>query len=107
MIFSDRITIQQDNSTDDNPAEVFGTFVADIPCRVVDVTGIEKYRGRQIESLVNYVIDCYEYPGITSEMRVSVDDGLHAGKLLNIESVADYRTDGKPKMTSLHCTELA
>jgi len=107
VVFSDQITIQQDSSTGDNPAEDFSgdALVAAMPCRVVDVRGFETYRGRQLVAQTEYLVELWQYPGIRPNMRLSVTAGLHAGKLLNISHVQDFQSDGSQPMTTLSCSE--
>ena len=107
QVFRDVITIKQDgsNAGDNDPDYTGAAFASDVPCRVVDVRGLEKYHGNQLVANVDFMIEMWEYPGILPSMRVVVDGGIHAGKTMGITHVQDKQIDGKPKMTALYCTE--
>lgn len=104
----DRCDIQQDSSTDDNPAQVWtGTpLVRNWPCAIQAVGGDESYRGRQLEAKVDYMVECRMVDSITSRMRLSVTGGVHKGKTLNIDHIREFN-DRKGRRLEMYCTELA
>lgn len=106
----ERITIQTDTSTDDNPQPVYeGTLVTNWPATVKSVGGGEIIRGRQIEPHINWVVECHwggAIKGVRQSMRVLVEAGEFIGRLLNIEKVLPEEVAGQPHMLQLHCTEI-
>lgn len=108
MTYTDHVTIQQDSSTDDNPAADYtgAAFATDIPCRVLDVKGQETYRGNQLAAHSDYVVEMWQVEGVTPTMRLVVAGGVHDGKTLNIKHVRDMHKDSQPAQTILFCREL-
>lgn len=103
----DRANIQQDSSNDDTPTQDFtGTpLVANWPCQIVPVGGDETYRGRQLESTVDYVVTGRAVPRVVADQRLSVTAGTYKGKTLNID-VAHYKWDKQnTPILELYCTE--
>jgi len=105
--FPDRATIQQDSSLDGSPVEDFsGTALkSSIPGRLVDVSGDETYRGRQLEAHVSHVFECRYFSGVLPTMRLLMVGGIHGGKYLNIAYVKVVREQGKIPMQWLYCRE--
>ena len=108
MALRDRINIQTNSSTDDNPASDYtGTptatnIAADIAC----VSGMEKFRGRQIEGGISWIVEVRNRIDLNTTDRVVVVGGPYAGRTLNIESMIAVRREAEPIMLQLHCTEL-
>lgn len=107
-LLKDRVDIQQDSSTDDNPQQVWtGTaHVSNYPCHIQAIGGDESYRGRQLEGHVDYVVSGRYTAGVTSEMRLYVTSGFHSGKTLNIDNVREIK-DQRGRRLEMYCTELA
>ncbi len=104
----DRVTIQRDSSNPDSPEPDYtgAPLVTDWPCEIAAVKGYEKWRGRQIESHIDYVVTGRPRPGVMSSMRMSVTYGDFIGRVLNIESVRLVR--GSQGLRQEHdCAELA
>lgn len=104
--FNDRVIIQADGSTDDNPAQEFGNSAASIPCTIVTVSGDETYRGRQLEAHLTHVVEMRFRTGIIPEMRLVVAGGIYSGDTLNIVSARPVRRSNVPYL-ELYCRELA
>jgi len=103
----DRANIQKDSSNDDNPAQDFtgSPHVANWPCQIIAIGGDESYRGRQLESTVDYVVTGRSVPGVVADQRLLVTAGLHKGKTLNID-VVHYKWDKQnTPILELYCTE--
>ena len=75
-------------------------FLADVPCRFVDVSGLEKYRGRQRHADVNVVIETRWYDGIKHEM---IAKQVRENRVFYIKAI--YRTDDEPSWAQIHATE--
>jgi hypothetical protein len=103
----DRANIQQDSSNADNPSQTFtgSPLVANWPCQIIPTGGDESYRGRQLESTVDYVVTGRAVDGVLSDNRLYVTAGLHKGKTLNIDTV-HYKWDRQnTPILELYCTE--
>ena len=103
----DRCHIQQDSSTDDTPTVNFtGTpFIANWPCEIMPIGGDESYRGRQLESKVDYVVTGRFKDGVTTDMRVYVTAGRHKDKTLNIDHAHEKWDKQNAPILELYCTE--
>ncbi len=104
----DRVTIQRDSSNPDSPEPDYtgAPLVTDWPCEIAAVKGYERWRGRQIEAHIDYVVTGRKLPGVKSSMRGTVTYGDFTGRILNIESERIVRgTQGIRH--ELDCTELA
>lgn len=104
--FPDRVNIQADGATDDNPAQAFATSVASVPCKVVTVSGDETYRGRQLEGHLTHVVEMRFRSGLLPDMRLVVAGGIYNGSTLNIQSVRPVRKPGSMPLLELYCREL-
>ena len=108
-VYRERITIQKDNSAagDADPDYTGSTFASSVPADIISTRGDEKFRGRQLEAHVDYVVQMHHRTGILPDMRVKVTTGVYKDSLLNVEYVKTipYRK-GRPPETWLLCTEL-
>ena len=103
----DRANIQQDSSNDDTPTATWtGTpLVANWPCQIIPTGGDESYRGRQLESTVDYVVTGRAVDSVYEDNRLYITAGLHKGKTLNIDAV-HYKWDKQnTPILELYCTE--
>lgn len=104
--FRDMVDIQQDSSTDDNPAEDFSeaALYSSVPCDITAVSGGEKFRGRSIEEDINYIVEMHNLPNVVTRMRLNVTGGIHVGKVLNIHATKYMdSTDGRLQRLELDC----
>jgi len=98
-------TLQTDTSTDDNPAESFVATVAGMPIKVTAISGDETWRGRQLESHIDYVVETPWRTGVTSKQRLAMSGGIYDGRTLNIEYAKPLQLPGHPPKLELYCTE--
>jgi head-tail adaptor len=105
--FRDRVTIQTDASADGEPtASYTGTHQTRWPCKITVISGQESFRGRQLESGIDYAIEGWHLAGLTADMRIYVTDGLFTGKTLNVQRVQHTAYDrGQPASTLIYCRE--
>lgn len=105
----DRITIQTNASTADNPAQTWtGTLVTNWPCTIKSVGGGEQIRGRQIEPHITWVVEAHwggDIKDVTQAMRILVTAGEYTNRILNIEKILPVSRVGKPHIMSMDCTE--
>jgi len=108
--YRERVRIEQDNSAAGDPdPDYTGTpLAADVPCKIISVSGEETFRGRQLDPSVNYVVEMWQMDGVTPDMRVAVTSGgVYVGNTLDIRWVKQIPySNGKPAQTWLYCTEL-
>jgi len=104
----DTITIQKDSSADGTlTPDYSSSLVTGVPCAVTHVKGQETYRGRQLEALVDYVVETRYRSDITTLMRVSVTGGLYSGQTMNIVAVQPMQfSKGRPPMLMLLCRQV-
>lgn len=104
--FRDMADIQQDSSTDDNPAEDFtgAPLYEGVPCDITAVSGGESFRGRAIEEDIDYIVELHALPNVVSKMSLNITGGIHAGKVLNINATKYMdATDGRLPKLELDC----
>jgi hypothetical protein len=103
----DRGNILQDSSNADTPTQDFtgSPLVANWPCQITAVGGDETYRGRQLESTVDYVVAGRAVNGVLADNQFYATAGIHKGKTLNIDTV-HYKLDKQnTPILELYCTE--
>ena len=103
----DRANIQQDSSNADTPTQDYtgSPLVANWPCQIIPTGGDESYRGRQLESTVDYVVTGRAVDDVLADNRLYITAGMHKGKTLNID-VVHYKLDKQnTPILELYCTE--
>lgn len=93
------VNIKQDTSDDGDQTPVYSEFMSSLPANVVEVRGMEKFRGRQIEANVTHLIETRWYAGITPAMRVEWN-----GKTIDLTAVIDRQ--GRSRYLELHGNEV-
>jgi len=104
----DQVTIQKDSSLDGTLTADYSTSLVErLPCHVEYVKGQETFRGRQLEAIVDYVIETRYRDDVTTRMRVSVTSGMYRGQTLNIAAAKPVQfARGRPPMMWLLCKEV-
>ena len=97
-----RVKFVADSSADGvvDPDYTGTAFLSNVPCLIVPVRGLEKYRGRQIEATIDVVIETRFYSGILPNM-VAVNE-LDSTQYL-IKSVVP---DPMKRQIMIQCTEF-
>ena len=109
--YRDVITWKQDNSAAGDPIPSYGaTLSSNLPCYIRQISGAETFRGRQLQSRVDYVVEHAYYSGIGSSLaatdRGSVTAGIYNGKTMHVEWINNLPLDaGRPGITEVFCTE--
>jgi len=101
-----RAKLQTDTATDDNPAESFANTVVNMPVDIVAISGQETFRGRTLESNVDYVVTTPYRKGVDPKQRIVPTTGIFKDKTLNIEHVHPIQKPGTRPTLELYCTEL-
>ena len=73
---------------------------ANVPCNIVQVSGGEMYRGRQIEATETYAIETRRFVSWQPTMRIK---DQNTGRLLDVRRVLDV--DGRRSMVLITATE--
>jgi len=95
-----RIDIEQAAETGDgSPNPEYSSLVTGLPAEVMETTGGETIRGRQVEANIRAVIEIRYRSDITPDMRVK-----YGSRYLNIVSVVD--PTGRRRKTILTCSEV-
>lgn len=107
--FPDRAELQQNIAPDGQPTPDYsGTpFKTNVPGRLINTSGDETFRGRQLEANVSHVYECRYFAGVTPTMRLKLTAGLFKNRIVNVEYVKVIREQGTPPKQWLYCTELA
>ena len=100
------VTIQQATApTDGETVRTWTDQYAEVPAEIVNVSGGETLRGRQVEATVNAVIRHHWVDGITSQHRYT-----HGSDTFEITSVFDDGVDGdrneRSRYLRAHCTKV-
>lgn len=107
-IYRDMVDIQRDVSTDDNNSPDYSSngFVMypSVPCQIEWTTGIETYRGRQLEANTDAVVEMHYMEGLLPTMRLRVTGGQSLDTVLHIRSVIPKRFRGMAEKVELFCT---
>jgi hypothetical protein len=103
----DRVTIKSNAAADHDPEEDFSTtFISRWPCRIIPMAGNEEFQGRLMDPEVTHVVEGWYAAGVLPTMRLTVNAGIPLNATMAIKFVKHIdQTDGKPRLTQLHCTE--
>lgn len=92
------IRVDQSNDGDENPDFSGDPFAKCLPGNMFDVSGMENWRGRQIEATITHIFETRFYKGIEPEMRIDFD-----GRQMQISRVLDR--DGRRRYLEIQCFE--
>lgn len=96
------LTWQYDNSDDGADVPTYTTYLKNWPCEIVQVSGGETFRGKQIESQVTAVIEGRWVNGATSAMRLY--DEVRE-RYFHIQRI--FELEGRRHNIQVHATESA
>ena len=94
-----RVTIERENSADGAEVPTYATFLADVPCDIVQVSGGEIYRGRQIEANASHMISMRYIEGVLPTMRL-----VQGAVIYNISKIT--RRNGRDHMLDIQASEV-
>jgi hypothetical protein len=102
----DRITMHADAASggSSNPAYT-SLIAASVPAEILQVSGGEFIRGKQVESNTQYVVSIDYLPSITvdAECQITVLTGVYNGLILHIHRVHFETERARPVNLQLHC----
>lgn len=87
------------NAEDLDPS--FSDFLLDVPCNITERGGLEKYRGRQLQSETTHIIDTRYYEGVKPNM-IAVN--AVTSETYNIVRVTD--PDHRKRFVVIEATEV-
>lgn len=96
-----RVDIYRESSDDGAEVPTYTRWMADVPVDIVQVTGGETYRGRQVESTTTHMISVRYLSGLLPTMRLT---DTVASVNYHIERIG--KRDGRDHMIDLQCREV-
>ena len=108
MALKDLVTIKPNSATanDPDPDYTGSATVEELLAEVSPVHGQEKFRGKQIQADIEWIVEVRYREDLNATDRVDVVGGPYNGRILNIESLVPVRREAEPMMLELHCKEL-
>lgn len=106
--YRDIVDILPDSSTGDAPQPSYTTTLyRDVPCEIRAVGGGERYRGRQIEAGIDYVVEMHALDQFTNPRAILyVKGGPFVGRTLNVTRILPSVFDGRAPKMVIDCKEL-
>lgn len=110
-LYKDRITWQRDTSADGAQVPDYsGTVAANVPCSIRQITGDETFRGTQLESHIDYVVEMLYQESVGGSLKPTdrgvVQTGALNGKVLNVQWVKYHGVrDGMLPISEVFCRE--
>lgn len=107
--YRDRCTIRRRVEATNDPQPNYSGDAAivlrSVPCTVINVSGGETRRGRQIEATIQWLIEMpsQRSNAVRAAMVVEVTAGKYAGTVLEIEKVVELTPRAKPPKLELQC----
>lgn len=106
IVYRDRITVYGDAAPEGATQPAYTDELArGIPAEILQVSGGEVIRGKQVEAMVSHVIGFRFFPchGITAKARVTVTSGMYKDQVLYVHRVHFETQHGRPYRMQLHC----
>jgi len=104
----DRVAIHADAAAGGSSQPAYtNQLAASLPAEVLQVSGGEMVRGRQVEAITTFVVSINDLPGVTlsARCRITVLSGAYSGTVLYVHRV-HYETDrSRRRAIQLHCKE--
>ena len=98
--------IQEDTSDAGERLEEFTATVTGMPVNVTPISGQASWRGRQLESVADYVVETPYRSGVDPRKRIALAGGIYNGINLNIKFIHPVHKPGMMPVLELFCTEL-
>lgn len=98
-----RVDIEQPTATQSatgQPATTWGAFAADVPARIRDVSGLERYAEQAIQGIARFDLLLRYLAGVTERMRVKFTNDGRA-YILDIETASNIEM--KNRWLMLRC----
>ena len=102
----DRITIHADAAVGGSSNPIYTSLLATaVPAEVLQVSGGEMIRGKQVEANTQYVISIDYFPSITvdAECQITVLTGVYTNMVVYVHRVHFETERARPVNLQLHC----
>lgn len=107
VCYRDLCTIRRDNSQGGSGQPDYAEIVAEnLLCEILQVSGGEVVRGRQVEAKTAFVICCPYIPNLAAinpKCEVELLSGPYAGQKVYVGRVYYENARSRPVATQLHC----
>lgn len=106
IAYRDRVAIYANAAPAGSTQPAYTTLLeSSVPAEVLQVSGGEVIRGKQVEAITTHVVSMRRNPSITidAQCRLTVLSGPYAGKQLPIHRVHYENMHGRPMRLQIHC----
>ena len=101
MTYRHRVKILRDDTLDGEPDPNYVQFLTGIPCNIVQITGGEIYRGKQLQAETTTVIEFRNLQGLSTEM---IFENLISGQQYLIRRILEHK--GRNRVLIAEATEV-
>ena len=101
MTYRHRVKILRDDSADGDPDPSYVQYMTGIPCNIVQITGGEIYRGKQIQAETTTVIEFRNLQGLSTEM---IFENLISNQQYLIRRILEHH--GRDRVLIAEATEV-
>ncbi len=106
IAFRDRVSIMADEASGGSSQPSYTSEVAaSLPAEVIQTSGGEFVRGKQVEAITAFVICLRWNPSLmfTAKCQVTILSGVYQGQVLYVHRVMYEDKHGRPSRVQLHC----
>jgi hypothetical protein len=104
VCYRDAVTIREDSAPDGASQPVYDRIVhPELLAEVLQVSGGEFVRGKQVEARTAFVVSIDTVPGIHVRCEVEILTGPYAGRRIYVGRVHHESARSRPENLQLHC----
>jgi hypothetical protein len=106
IVYRDLVTVRADAAPGGASQPSYTQVLAEnLPAEVLQVSGGEVVRGKQVEAVTAFVVGCRYNPNLTLTARcqVSILSGVYAGQVVFVHRVHVENLHSRPARIQLHC----
>jgi len=100
----DRIRIQNDTSTDNDPEASYSDLYVNEPAQITDVAAGETFRGRQLEPHVKAMVVMRYRSDVDEQCKIVCQSHPFDGTTYNITGIKVQRQGSRPVGLELECS---
>ena len=101
MTYRHRVKILRDSSQDGEPDPSYVQYMSGVPCNIVQITGGEIYRGKQLQAETTTVIEFRNLQGLSTQM---IFENLITGQQYLIRRILEHH--GRNRVLIAEATEV-
>ena len=101
MTYRHRVKILRDSSQDGEPDPNYVQYMSGVPCNIVQITGGEIYRGKQLQAETTTVIEFRNLQGLSTQM---IFENLITGQQYLIRRILEHH--GRNRVLIAEATEV-